>query len=66
MTVQDLINKLNAVEDKSLPVVLRSMDPTDYTYVIGIDLEMVNVEEDVCGDHDNEPIDKALVFTVDF
>ena len=32
MTVQDLINELNKVENKNLKVVVQGCDPTDYTY----------------------------------
>ena len=50
MTVQELINKLQEVENKNLKVVIRGTDPTDYTYyndVEGCDCEKVyNEEED--------------------
>lgn len=32
MTVQELINELQKVENKNLKVVVRGSDPTDYTY----------------------------------
>jgi len=42
MTVQDLINELNKVENKNLKVVVQGCDPTDYTYYN--DVEGVGVE----------------------
>ena len=32
MTVQELINELQKVENKNLKVVVRGSDPTDFTY----------------------------------
>jgi hypothetical protein len=44
MTVQDLINELQKVENKNLKVVIRGTDPTDYTYNNDIeDCEVGNV-----------------------
>jgi len=40
MTVQELIKRLNRVKDKSIEVIVRGTDPTDWTY---------NNEIDSCG-----------------
>jgi hypothetical protein len=32
MTVQELINELNTVKDKSIEVVIQGTDPTNYIY----------------------------------
>ena len=48
MTVQELINELNKVENKNLKIVVRGCDPTDYVYyndVDGVDVENVYDEE---------------------
>ena len=49
MTVQDLINKLNQVEDKTKPVVFTSTDHTDWTWVFEVEEEDLN-EGEVIGD----------------
>ena len=44
MTVQDLINELQKVENKNLKVVIRGMDPSDFYYHNDIeDCEVGNV-----------------------
>ena len=48
MTVQELINELNKVENKNLKVIVQGCDPTDYVYyndVDGVDVENVYDEE---------------------
>jgi hypothetical protein len=42
MTVQDLINELQKVENKNLKIVIRGTDPTDYQY--NNDVEELGVE----------------------
>jgi hypothetical protein len=42
MTVQDLINELNKVENKNLKVVVQGCDPTDWVY--NNDVEGVGVQ----------------------
>jgi hypothetical protein len=42
MTVQDLINELQKVENKNLKIVIRGIDPTDYQY--NNDVEELGVE----------------------
>jgi hypothetical protein len=65
MTVQELINKLNKVENKELPVLLQSTDHTDFTYVLDFNEDDIYVGEDV---HDDNGYgeDKGLVIRVDF
>ena len=49
MTVQELINKLQEVENKNLKVVIKGSDPTDFIYhndVEGCDREKVYYEEE--------------------
>jgi hypothetical protein len=49
MTVQELINRLNKVKDKSVEVIIRGTDPTDWTYNNEIDscgVEKVYFEDD--------------------
>ena len=49
MTVQELINRLNRVKDKSVEVIIRGTDPTDWTYNNEIDscgVEKVYFEDD--------------------
>ena len=44
MTVQELIDELQKVQNKNLKVVIRGTDPTDWTYNNDIeDLEEANV-----------------------
>ena len=50
MTVQELIKRLNRVKDKSIEVIVRGTDPTDWTY---------NNEIDSCG------IEKVLLEDTD-
>lgn len=60
MTVLELINKLQKVEDKNLNVVVRGMDPTDFYY--HNDVEDCGVEEVyLCEDDENE----TKVFVID-
>lgn len=42
MTVQELINELEKVENKNLKIVIRGTDPTDYQY--NNDIEGLGVE----------------------
>ena len=42
MTVQELINELQKVENKNLKIVIRGTDPTDYQY--NNDVEELGVE----------------------
>jgi hypothetical protein len=42
MTVQELINELEKVENKNLKIVIRGTDPTDYQY--NNDVEELGVE----------------------
>ena len=44
MTVQELIEVLEKVENKNLKVVVTGMDPTDFVYVNRIEKTDVNVE----------------------
>ena len=48
MTVQELINELQKVENKNLKVVVRGSDPTDFTYyndVESVERDKVYYEE---------------------
>jgi hypothetical protein len=50
MTVQDLINELNKVENKNLKVVVQGCDPTDYTYYNDVEgVGVQNVYDDEIG-----------------
>jgi hypothetical protein len=44
MTVKELIEVLEKVENKNLKVVVTGMDPTDFVYVNRIEKTDVNVE----------------------
>lgn len=44
MTVKELIEVLEKVENKNLKVVVTGMDPTEYIYVNSIEEHDVNVE----------------------
>ena len=44
MTVKELIEELEKVENKNLKVVVTGMDPTDYVYVNRIEKTDINVE----------------------
>jgi hypothetical protein len=44
MTVKELIEKLEKVENKNLKVVVTGIDPTDYVYVNRIEKTDINVE----------------------
>jgi hypothetical protein len=52
MTVQELINELNKVENKELEVVIRGTDPTDFTY--NNEIQDLEVEEVYFEDEDEE------------
>jgi hypothetical protein len=52
MTVQELINELNKVENKELEVVIRGTDPTDWTY--NNEIQDLEVEEVYFEDEDEE------------
>jgi hypothetical protein len=45
MTVKELIEELQKVENKNLKVVIQGVDPTDYVYFNGIE----NIEVKNCG-----------------
>lgn len=65
MTVQELINKLNKVENKELPVLLQSTDHTDFTYVLDVNEDDVYVGEEVYDDNGYGE-EKGLVIRIDF
>jgi hypothetical protein len=44
MTVKELIEKLEKVENKNLKVVVKGVDPTDWVYINMVNKEDVNVE----------------------
>ena len=44
MTVKELIEELEKVENKNLKVVVTGIDPTDYVYVNRIEKTDINVE----------------------
>ncbi len=49
MTVQELINKLNKIENKELPVLFQTTDPTDWTYVLDVNEDDVEyVKQKTC------------------
>ena len=50
MTVQELINKLQKVENKELEVIIKGTDPTDFTYYN----EIVDMEEEEIYNEDFE------------
>lgn len=67
MTVQELINKLNKVENKELPVLFRSTDPSGWTYVLNVDESNVYVDTDGVYDDSGEVgEDEGLVINIDF
>ena len=65
MTVQELINKLNKVENKELPVLFKTTDPTDWTYVLDVNEDDVYVGEEVYDDNGYGE-EKGLVIRIDF
>jgi hypothetical protein len=54
MTVQELINKLSEYP-KDSEIVIESIDPTDYRYVVPI--EDIRFENTLSGDHEEIEID---------
>jgi len=65
MTVQELINELNKVENKELPVLFQTTDPTDWTYVFDVEEEHISSGEEVYGDG-GEEFEDGLVIRIDF
>ena len=65
MTVQELINKLNKVENKELPVLFQTTDLTDWTYVLDVNEDDVYVGEEVYDDNGYGE-EKGLVIRIDF
>jgi hypothetical protein len=65
MTVQELINELNQVENKELRVLFQTTDPTDWTYVFEVEEENISLEDETydsgCGEFGS-----GLVITIDF
>lgn len=66
MTVQELINKLNKVENKKLPVLFKSTDPSDWTYVLDVNESNVYVDTDGVYDDNGDGEDEGLVIHIDF
>lgn len=66
MTVQELINKLNKVENKELPVLFKSTDPSDWTYVLDVNESNVYVDTDGVYDDNGDGEDEGLVIHIDF
>ena len=60
MTVQELIEILEKVENKDLEVIVQSTDPTDWTY--NNDLEYVGIGSVYLNDDDD---DETEVFIID-
>ena len=51
MTVQELINELQKVENKEMEVIVQTTDPTDWTYnneveFVGVDIISSEFDED--------------------
>jgi hypothetical protein len=65
MTVQELINELNKVENKELPVLFQTTDLTDYTYVFDVEEEHISSGEEVYSD-DGVEFEDGLVIRIDF
>ena len=66
MTVQELINKLNKVENKELLVLFKSTDPSDWTYVLDINESDVYVDTDGVYDDNGDGEDEGLVIHINF
>ena len=60
MTVQELIEILEKVENKDLEVIIQTTDPTDWVY--RNDVEYTGVEEVLLSDFDEE---ETEVFIID-
>lgn len=60
MTVQELIEILEKVENKDLEVIIQTTDPTDWVY--RNDVEYTGVEEVLLSDFDD---DETEVFIID-
>mgnify|MGYP003352665827 CR=1 FL=1 len=60
MTVQELINRLNRVKDKSLDVIIQGTDPTDWFYYN--EIESCRVDKVLLSDDDE---DETKVFLID-
>ena len=65
MTVQDLIEVLEQVENKELPVLFQTTDTTDWTYVLDVNEDDVYVGEEVYDDNGYGE-EKGLVIRIDF
>ena len=61
MTVQELIDELNKVENKEIEVIVRGTDPTDWTYnnsIDGCEVEKVWFEDEDYDDEDDDDDDE--------
>jgi hypothetical protein len=57
MTVQELIDELNSVENKDMKVIIRGTDPTDWTYYNEIEssgVEKIHNEDIGEGEEDDD------------
>jgi len=61
MTVKELIEVLEKVENKNLKVVVKGIDPTDYVYVNRIDEDDIDVENICIPTEDSYIIRRRLV-----
>jgi hypothetical protein len=61
MTVKELIEVLEKVENKNLKVVVKGTDPTDYVYVNRIDEDDIDVENICIPTEDSYIIRRRLV-----
>ena len=52
MTVQELINELNKVQNKEIEVIIRGTDPTDWVY--NNEIDSCEVEDVYFEDEDDE------------
>ena len=66
MTVQELINILNKIENKELPVLFQTTDPTNYTYIFEVEEEHISSGEEVYSDDECTEFEDGLVITIDF
>jgi hypothetical protein len=60
MTVQELINDLLTVKDKSIKVIIQGVDPTDYVYYN--EIEDCGCDEVLLSEDDDE---ETKVFIID-
>jgi alkyl hydroperoxide reductase subunit AhpC len=54
MTVQELINELQKVENKELEVIVQTTDPTDWTYNNGVEFVCVDTISSEFDEDDTE------------